>query len=195
MSRRDLLDSINSDLSNLTNKKERNQGLRSFGGFGVKCGMIAAGLGLLVQFAINKLYDREPYNHVKEQLDAGTLIVPKSEYKEEQANCVRERLIETSPELKELYEDWPQSSFIDLVDENEGAFKECANEVFQKNEDIQEDYLESFERSNIGYVIAFSTVLASVGYLFVWGAGAGATARTANQMRKRQRDRDLLSLD
>lgn len=194
MNRDDLLNSIDGDLANLTVKKKKNQRLREFGSNSFKGCLFTILIGAGIQFGTNMIYDPEPYNDAKDQMEAGTLIVPKSAYIDYQEKCIR-HYAEESESLN--LEDRKQSEVIGLLEDRKykDVFAKCADQEYTNALITQREYVDSLAKSSVGSTLVAGGIVGSLFYLGIMGFGARSMSGAQKKIQKRERDRDLLNFD
>ncbi|MEC7701822.1 MAG: hypothetical protein VX740_10325 [Pseudomonadota bacterium] len=188
----DIIDEINKDLSKLNGKKSFGNAMANTGKELIGSAIFGGVLCLAIQFAIvNPLHDEEPYNDALEQQMKGTLVVPAEFYVSEQAECIKDELLESSNVSADVLDDM---SHEEIVDKYAGSFESCQDDKFQ-TEEMREDYLNDLKNPDF---TAGAIGVGQLSALFIWAGlyGFGAIKRRSaeSKIAKRKRDRKAFDL-
>ncbi|MAH04938.1 MAG: hypothetical protein CL561_05235 [Alphaproteobacteria bacterium] len=188
----DIIDEINKDLSKLNGKKSFGDRLANTGKELIGAAIFVGSLSLAIQFGIvNPLHDEEPYNDALEQQKKGTLVVPAEFFVSEQAECIKDELLESSNVSADVLDDM---SHEEIVDKYAGSVEECQDDKFQ-TEDMREDYLNDLKNPDFtAGAIGFGQLSAVFIYSGLYGFGAIKRRRAESKIAKRERDRKAFDL-
>jgi hypothetical protein len=165
-------------------KKSTEQANRTIE-FGV--GFVGFACGLLcLNLLFNMGADPEKYETLSEELDNGTLVVPRSFYiSSDLTTCVRDKVWSNVEGKDPQYVNMSDEQAEDLLEQFPGHFAHCVGGELPPTQEIKENYVNQYAEDRSLDYAAVAMGLGGLGIMFSGGAGglinSSATKRTIKE--------------
>tara|TARA_R110002124_G_scaffold64985_2_gene177344 strand:+ start:153754 stop:154323 length:570 start_codon:yes stop_codon:yes gene_type:complete len=181
------------DINDLLSKQEKSnsrfESVKKVGGQSIGL----AGCLLAVNMIFNINADPEKYEALSEELDKGTLTVPRSFYIESDlTTCVRDKTWSNVEGADPQSFRMSDKQAEDLLKQFPGHFAHCVGGDLPPTEEIKENYVNQYKADNTLMYLAFGSIFA--GAMFILSGATGGAVSVLSTRRSIKEKQDMKNL-